>query len=258
MSLARQHRERVLAALAATTGKSAGEPAHAAGGKQARLLAVPKAATPADAEAARMKLRLTHDLRRLKSFKSLERRIDIKRELLPAYAAWIEGILAAEADGAVDRGEILPTIMIWRIDAGDFEGAMPLAHYVVRNDVPLPPRYDRTAPAFIVEQISEGALIAIEAGIGCDVSLLEELDELTADCDMHDQIRAKLMKAIGLEYDRRAGEAGDGIDQRPAGELRDAGLDRLRRAHALHDRVGVKKRIEALERAKAKAEAETK
>ncbi|HEY0626677.1 MAG TPA: phage terminase small subunit [Allosphingosinicella sp.] len=191
-----------------------------------------------------------HDLRRLKEIQSIERKIAAKHEMLPGYEAWIAGLLEAEREkGDVDKGEILPTIMIWCIDTGDFERALELARYVLRNEVPLPARYDRQAPCLIAEEISEAALKLLNEGQAFSIDVLEQLDELTADEDMPDEVKAKLMKAIGFEYLRQADAAdsgGEGEDR--LNFLRAAALAPLRRAQQLHDRCGAKTAIKRLEK----------
>jgi hypothetical protein len=277
MSPARQHRER-LAALAAAgedvivvgvdlasgddiTGiliQNDNSPARLHQVLQAAAEAVdlsetsegdPLARPPVNGIEAQMRLRLRHDLRRLKEIASIERRIEIKRDaLLPEYADWIAGVLAASADtDAVVGGEVLPVVMIWRIDTGDYAGALPLAEYVLRHRIALPQRYNRSAPALIVEEIAEGALKAQAAGRPFDLAILERVDELTADADMHDEIRAKLLKAIGVEIARAA----EGLDA-ASPEYRAAAeraLQPLRRAQDLHDRSGVKGHVKRLEKA---------
>lgn len=280
MSPARQHRERVAALLAGAAGEpvilgldlSSAEdmtgiliqndhsPAQLHRVLHAAAEAVdmsessegdPLARPPANGIEAQMRLRLRHDLRRLKEVASIERRAEIKRdELLPEYATWIEGILTAaeDSDHAV-TGEVLPVVMIWRIDAGDYAGALPLAEYVLRHDIPLPARYARSAPALIAEDIAEAALKAQAADKPFPLEILERVDELTGHADMHDEIRAKLMKAIGVEILRQS----DTLDA--AGPeyraMAERALHPLRRAQELHDRSGVKGHVKRLEKALA-------
>ena len=63
---------------------------------------------------------------------------------------------------------------------------------------------------------------------------LVAVEQLTRDADMHDQIRAKLHKALGYA-------------SRTTGQLEDAQIN-LERALGLNDRIGVKKDLERLER----------
>lgn len=236
MSLARRHRERILGHQSASASPAAVDGP-----------ALPAAAGPAAAAAAQMAMRLTHDLRRLKEIQSIERKIAAKREMIPHYLAWIGGLLDAAKTGEVDRGEILPTVMVWSIDTGDYAFALELAEYVLVHDVPLPARYERQAACLVTEEIAEGALKALARGEAFPIAVLEELDALTRDFDMPDEVRAKLEKAIGLEFNRQAdaADAEAGADPRP---LQDAALARFRRAQDLHERAGVKDRIKRLEK----------
>lgn len=249
MSLARRNRDRI---LAAQTVNAADAPADGGGVAPAALLPAAGVANASLAEraAAQMKLRMTHDLRRLHDIQSLERKIDAKSEMLPEYAAWVEGLLASGQPAPGD--EILPTIMIWLIDVGDFDGAMQLIVHVLRHRIPLPPRYNRTAPALIVEEIAEAALKAQAAGGWFDLALLEEIEALTADDDMHDEIRAKLAKAIGVELACRSGDSD--IVAPDADALRDRAIVALSRAQGLNDKVGVKTLLGRLQKAKKKGE----
>jgi hypothetical protein len=228
-SAARNHRDRVLAQASATSEPIAASRADAG--------------TPEERAAAQMQLRLQHDLRRLKAIQSIAKKIEAKREMLPEYAAWVDGLVAA---GAGIAEEVLPTVMIWRIDTGDFTGALSLAEHVLAHDVPLPARYERSAPALIVEEIAEAALKTQSAGAAFPLDILCRVDELTTDADMHDEIRAKLFKAIGVEHARLA----DAEDTDPLTRAIAAGaaLTALRGAQQLHERVGVKDRIKRIEK----------
>jgi len=247
MSLARKHRDRILAsqmASAPALGSGLSSPASDAG-------------TPAERAAASIAMRLQHDLRRLKEIQSIARRVEVKREMLPAYTDWVAGLLDGGRDaGAGIAEDVLPTVMVWLIDTGDYARALLLAEHVIAYDVPLPSRYERSAAALIVEEIADAAIRAQTAKAPFPLDVLEHVAELTADADMHDQVRAKLHKAIGTELARAA----DAIDpaQPEFAALAQRALDPLRRAVALHDRVGVAGQIKRLERALAPPKPTTK
>lgn len=242
MSLVRRHRARMLGQLAAS---------QAAGPVAARTGA-------AASEYALQRARLGVDLRRLKEIQSIERKIELKRELLPAYADWVAGVLAADT-GAED--DILTHYMIWSIDIGAYDAALPLAAYVIRHHLTLPERFDRTAPTLICEEIAEAALKRLGqaptqeddpdlAMTGALLSTLRAVEAMVEHEDIFDQVRAKLEKAIGLALLRRADATAPDADG-PAGARRGAqetGLRHLKRALELDDGAGVKKRIEQVER----------
>ncbi len=252
MSLVRRNRERILAAAASPAMALAAAQAAAlgrAGGTflGSRLAGALEAGDvgPRAAALAQILLQLQEDRARLKAIQSVERKIELKRELLPRYAAWVDGILAS---GAPIQDEVLATVMVWRIDTGDFAGALPLAEYVLRHRLAMPERFDRQPAVLVAEEIAEAALAALRDGQAFPAAILNEVAELTADHDMPDQVRAKVHKALGLELASRLEQLGEnGIaGARQAGAI--AALAELRRALQLNPAAGVKKEIERLER----------
>ena len=212
-SPARRHFERVSAALAAA---DAGE-------------------APMQGEAFElMQAALFEDYRLLKSTQSMERKAEIKREILPKYAEYITGVLEA-GQGAQD--DVLMRVMLWRIDAGYLAGAIAIAKYAIKHGLTPPDQFERGTAAIIAEEVSDQALKQLdEEGADTTALLVHLIDVelLTRDADMHDQIRAKLHKALGYAC-------------RATGQLEDAKVN-LERALALNDRIGVKKDLERLER----------
>ncbi|MFL9888960.1 phage terminase small subunit [Paraburkholderia agricolaris] len=210
-SPAQRHYERVSAELAAASAAPGGSLA----GASAYELMLAKLAT---------------DRRRLKAIQSIERKIDVKRaELLPEYVDYVAGALRG-GRGAQD--DVLTTVMIWRIDAGDFAGALDIARYALAHRMTLPDQYDRPLATAIAEEFAQAALAAFKLGETFDASQLAEVMTLTESADMHDQVRAKLHKALG-----KALQESDSM----------SALDHLRRALQLDERAGVKQDIARLE-----------
>ncbi|MCY9836470.1 phage terminase small subunit [Aeromonas media] len=176
-------------------------------------------------------MQLAEHRRTLKGIQSIERKIDAKRTMLPVYTPWIDGLLAADRGG---QDDVLVTVMLWTLDTGDLEGAFNMADYVIRHGLSTPDRYERTAATLIAEEVADTGIKLQEAGAGPSLTLLNSYLTLLADCDIFDQVRAKLHKAVG-----RACYA-DGLKQQAA--------DHYRRALELHDKVGIKKELEVLER----------
>ncbi len=199
--------------------------------------------------------RLGIDLRRLHDIQALERKIDAKREMLPAYMPWVEGLLQAEAEtGAGVQDEILVQMMIWLLDVGDFDQALPVIGYVLKHKLALPERFKRTAATLIAEESADAALKALGQGGTFDLGFLLKIDALTGDLDMIDQVRAKLNKAIGLLYAASAAAGAPDADG-GAGAQRaaiDTGFRYLKRALELDAKVGVKTAVRDLERLQAK------
>ncbi len=257
MSFARRQ-EKILAMKAAS--------APASGGGRTRTVAttspvatvsspVPAGNTPAARAAATISMRLRHDIQRLKQIKSIDRKVAAKREMLPEYQAWCDGLLDAgrraetrelETSGADD---VLPTIMVWCLDVGDWTRALMLASFVLRFSIPMPKRYERDAATLVLELIADAALKAQARSDSFPLYVLEAVELLTEGIDMHDQPRAKLLKAIGAELVRAAGmSTGDAVVS-----TIDRAAAVLTKAQDLHDRVGVKTMLRGLDRARAAA-----
>ncbi|MGV4733212.1 terminase endonuclease subunit [Burkholderia pseudomallei] len=175
-----------------------------------------------------MLAKLAADRRALKGVQSVARKVELKRKLLPEYADYVAGVLNG-GRGAQD--DVLVTVMVWRIDAGDFDGALAIAEYALTHGLSLPDQFERSLASVVAEQFADEALAAFLDGGKFDAANLELVDCLTIAADMHDQVRAKLYKALG--YALREAEP-----QRA--------LAYLRRALSLNDRVGVKNDIERL------------
>ena len=119
VSSIRKHFERVTAAKAAV---NAGE-------------------SPMQGEAYElMQAALFEDYRRLKATQSMERKAEIKREILPNYAEYVAGVLEA-GQGAQD--DVLMRIMLWRIDAGDIGGAIEIANYAIEYGLTPPDQFEQ-------------------------------------------------------------------------------------------------------------------
>ncbi|MDR0182398.1 phage terminase small subunit [Lysobacter arvi] len=179
--------------------------------------------------------------RQLSAVQSIERKVELKRQLLPAFDAYVEGALEG-GRGAQD--DVLTTVMMWRIDTGDIAGALPVAAYALQHGLRLPERYKRTLPTALAEEAAETALQRIQAGSAPALDDLYGVDQLTEDRDMPDEVRAKLHKALGLGHEFPV----DDEDAAEAITRLKAALKHLNRALVLHDKVGVKKDIERIER----------
>jgi hypothetical protein len=199
-----------------------------------------------------MLAKLATDKRRLKSLQSVARKVEVKREVLPEYAAYVAGALEG-GRGAQD--DVLMTVMIWRIDAGDYAGALEIARYALRHRLTLPDQYERSTAAALAEEFADAALAALRDGGTFELAQLVEIEQLTADADMHDQIRAKLHKAIALACAPATALAGEMPHVADRGRAQFA-VDHLRRALQLDARCGVKQTIARLEAALSDAAGE--
>jgi len=192
------------------------------------------AAAPGADQAARtayelMLAKLHTDRARLRDVQSIERKVAVKRELLPEYDAWVTGALATGTGG---QDDVLMTLLVWYIDVGEYSRALDIAQYALRHNLAMPDQYDRTLPTVLADEIGDAALAAQrdKGEFSADV-LLRTLD-MTAQADMPDPARAKIHKAAGVALRT--------VDPAQA-------LTHLRRALELHEGAGVKRDIAALE-----------
>lgn len=220
---------RKLVRAATTPARAHYQRATAAAGK-----ATPAAETQASSQDKLMLAALHAARRRLKDIKALDRKIAAKRELLPQFDAYLEGVLQADAGG---ENLVLVYALLWRFDVGDLQGALALSDYALRHGLSAPDTHQRDLPSIIAEQTAEEVLKALAID-GADAPFLTAAclaaAELTDARDLHDQIRAKLRKAHGYAL-------------RAAGDLPGA-VAQLTDALALNSKIGVKRDIENLER----------
>lgn len=176
-----------------------------------------------------MLAKLHTDMMRLRDVQSLERKISVKRELLPEYEAWVTGALES-GRGAQD--DVLMTLLVWYIDVGDYARALDVATYALSHGLSLPDQYNRSVATVLADEIGGAALAAQRDDAEFPIDALQRSLEITADSDMPDPARAKLHKAIGLALRETSPE--------------DA-LTHLRRALELHEGAGVKRDITSIE-----------
>lgn len=185
---------------------------------------------------------LHQDRHRLKQIQSTEGKIELKRELVPHYAPYIDGVLAA---GVGAQDEVLTTLMIWRFDIGDWTGALAIARYVLQHGLTMPDRFARTPGTLIAEEIAEAALKALKLGQPFELAVLEQASDLTREQDMPDEARAKLHLAIGRLL--LGGIPDEALSPEQLSQLHAAHANVLR-AIELHEKCGGKKDLELAER----------
>lgn len=245
MTPARRHRARVEAALLAGVAPL--------GGGAAPL----PANSPARTAYEQLLLQLDSDRQRLHDIQSIERKVELKRELFGTYAEWVTGALSqGELTGQAVQDEIVSTMLTWALDIGAWDQAIAIGAHVLRFRLSLPERFKRTAATLIAEETAEAAIKALDAGTGFDLKVLTAVSDMTATADMPDEVRAKLFKAIGLALTAKADAYDpDGAEVVAGGAqaIRTEALAAFQRALALHEKVGVKKSIEAVERALKRA-----
>ncbi len=184
--------------------------------------------------------RLRADKSQLSQIQGNERKAECKREMLPNYRGWVEGVLEGQT-GVAD--EVFITILIWNIDTGFYADALQMAEYAIKFNLPLPDNYNRTLATVLVDEICDWSLAVKASGRQGEVSAsldeLFDLERVTAQSDMPDGARAKLYKVIGLVLKEDAKQQAQSLDY-------------LQRAILLDKDIGVKKDIEQLMRALSK------
>jgi len=233
-SPALRNRQRVLAQL---SGQEKAEPA------------APAELTPTTLvgqEYAALRVLLHDNLRTLSDIASHEARVPVKVEMARAFAPWLDGVLAAEGQAAQD--EILVVNLVWAIDYRDFDYALRLAGHAIRHGLTMPQNFSRTPACYLAEEVATIANAEFDA---VTLDHLLAVQALVDGHDMHDAVRAKLLKAIGRRYAQRAAQFDPAADNAPAGGKAayvQTALEALNRALQLDSNVGVKKDIERLER----------
>lgn len=178
-----------------------------------------------------MLMKLRGDRQILKSIYSVEDKARRKRDMLPAYAPWIAGVLASDAG---NQDDVLMTMLQWSLDAGDIRGTFDMARYALKHGLSVP-NNKRPTPYLFAEDVAMAAMRARSAGQAVSVDDLLTVIDMTLPHDMPDPVRAKLHKITGLVL-------------RDNGQPEQA-LIQLKRAMQLDSVAGVKKDIEQLERA---------
>ncbi len=223
-----------------------------------------------------MRVKLSQDKGRLSEIQSHERRAEMKARLLPEYFDWI-GTSLATGNGAQDQ--VLTTVMVWAFDAGAYALGLEIAGYVIRHRMPMADDYKRSPAAIVIDelanaylkgqwsplivQIGDNGVRQLGAAAAGDApgqaraqaaALLIEAEALTAEQDAPDQARAKLHKAIAYAALGKVQTAEDPDLAAIEPEALQVAAARLQRALELDSNSGVKKDIERIERALAKAD----
>jgi len=178
-----------------------------------------------------MLMQLTEHRRALKTLQSIDRKIQAKRQFLPQYTPYLDGVLSANRG---QQDEVLTTVMLWHIDVGDIAAAIRLGRYAIQHDLTMPDRFERGLPCTFAEEVADVATRLLGSENAVSSALIAEVIAMTADSDMYDEVRAKLYRAYG--------EALEAEEQlQPA-------FDAYQTALKYNDKVGVKKLMEKLGR----------
>lgn len=172
----------------------------------------------------------------LKNIQSTERKAAFKKQILPDYLPWITGALSA---GTGKQDNVLMTWCVWAIDCGEYHLALQIADYAVFHDLRLPEPFTRTLGTLLAEEFADQAKTAQAANQPFEVSYLEQVQRITAECDMPDESRARLLRELGLLL----------VEKNP-----EQALQYLERALGLDQKVGVKGDIKKLRKKLSEAD----
>lgn len=199
--------------------------------------------TPANANQYELMLaKLAGDKRQLSATQSMEKRAELKLQLLPDYAPWIAGVI--EGDQGV-QDDVLMTVMVWNIDAGLLADALPIAAYAIKHKLKMPDQYKRSTAVVIAEEVADYYLKAHAAKAPIDFTVIQQAMEITLEQDMPDEVKAKMYKVLGYTLTNPLLVPAVLPTHK---ERLEFALQSFTRALSLHDKVGVKKDIESVER----------
>lgn len=140
---------------------------------------------------------LNEDLKRLHEIKSIERKVQVKREqLIPKYQPYVDGLR--------ERGELHPLIsqyLVWLFDVASMSAALDLGLYCDEHEIPLPERFNRNLRVFMADAMLEWAEREFDAGHGVEPYFGELFVRVTAEVDawdVPDQLRAKYYRLQGF------------------------------------------------------------
>lgn len=182
--------------------------------------------------------KLQQDHLRLKQIQSAQGKGELKKQLLPEYSDYIQGVLES---GAGVQDDVISTLMAWAVDAADYDLAADLGEYVVKHNLKLPDRFDRTPATFLADEIGGVALETLKRGETFSRELVTRVGQLTAPQDMPDQARAKIHLALGRIIAAGLTEQSEEVDITTA-------RVNLARAIELHHNCGGKKDLEKVDR----------
>lgn len=192
----REHREKMLAIKAQNQAKSQDprlKNKKVFMGIDLATAEADKTATVPPSPTANIELRLFNHMNQLKETKSIQDRIEKKKQWLPEYLGYIDGCLAVSPSA---QNTTLVTLLIWAVDAGEYELAVRIAEYAILNEMVMPEGYSRGIAEFVTEQCAIDFCDDSDLAI-THAELIKKIIELGVGEQMVDQARAKIYRALG-------------------------------------------------------------
>ncbi len=180
-------------------------------------------------------VRLRADKATVKAINGMEDKAAAKADLLPQYQAWVDGVLSGDTPAQGDK--IIPTVLIWQLDCGQLDAALPLAQFAMDNNIETADEFQRDMAELVPEEYAE----QIMRGHPASEATLDALTGWVTDkhddglhrYNINDNIRAKVLRAVAEQTEER--------DSTEALRL-------YRLALQYNPKIGVKKRIAELEK----------
>lgn len=141
---------------------------------------------------------LKNDIHVLRSIQSQDKRAEAKAELIPKHMPYIQGVI--DSGFKVEQDEVITTIMIWCFDCAQFTDGLKLAEYALQHNLSMPDSYSRNTATIVAEEIGNAARITYKQGEIFQLNVLEKAQKITTEFDMPDEVRAKLLVALGRSY----------------------------------------------------------
>ena len=156
--------------------------------------AVSPTVTPAKpAKSSLLLAALAADREHLKGIRSLQRRTEIKCDLLPKYADYLTTVVNGDD---YRHDEILVTCCLWSVDAGKYQQFNLLAEFALKHGMKSPQGFTRNLPELLMEELADITLRHKEPILFSNS--LELINQLTDQHDVLDEIAAKFHKARGM------------------------------------------------------------
>lgn len=244
MSIALEHKKRILGLGKAAGGAEVFTPATALAG-------------PANAQKqlTLMTTALAEDLARLSELNSLEARQQLKRdELLPKYLDYVQRY---RESGLNHPNPVLMQVLVWLFDTVQFEAGLDLALFAIEQGQALPERFRRDVPTFVADAVIDWAEAEHKAKRSPEPYLsqllpyvdsywaqihAEEGEALPQPWQLFERIPARFHKLLGIvAMDNKAWAVA---------------IDHFERATALYPEIGVKTRSDEAAKALRKQETE--
>lgn len=189
-------------------------------------------------EYERMLMQLRDDKQILKGIKATDKKVEAKKTMLPNYDGWIDGVLEG---GNGTQDDVLATCMLWHLDCGNYDQALPIVEYMLVHEIKMPDAHRRDVATVLVDEVGAAALKALKANEGFNVDIINQVFDLIDSLDLHDQPKARLhkAKAYALQTDEAFAEDQANLT---------AVLKEFNAAYQLDTSSGVKKDIERIER----------